>query len=150
MATDGEGGSTRTAASTFAQPHVRLAVETFLLLAGAELTRTLPMPWRVAGLVFSVLAVVQGVRALRAGRAHRRSSRDGLAPTPTGGVLVLVLVLLAAGLTVLQVVMLAAYPLVQEQEDCRERALTRTAMAACDDDLVDRLEELGGISVPRG
>ena len=39
----------------------------------------------------------------------------------------------------------ALWPLVAEQEDCRDRALTRVALERCDDALVDRLEELGGI-----
>lgn len=135
---------------TLNQPHVRLALEMFLLLLGAELTRTLPMPWRLAGLVFSVLALVQGVRALRAVRAFRLGNRDGLPPGPTGGVLVLVGVIVAVVLTVLQVVLLAAYPLVQDQESCRDRALTRTAMERCDDELFDRIEQLGGVNVPAG
>jgi len=137
-------------AGTLNRPHVRLSLEMFLLLLGAELTRTLPMPWRLAGLVFSVLAVVQGVRALRAVRALQRDNRDGLPPGPTGGVLVLVGVVVAVVLTVLQVVLLVAHPLVQDQESCRDRALTRTAMDRCDNELFDRIEELGGVSVPRG
>lgn len=147
MATDGGGGSTTSVASTLNQPHVRLALEMFLLLLGAELTRTLPMPWRLAGLVFSVLALVQGVRALRALRAHRTGKHDGLPPGPTGGVLVLVGVVVAVVLTVVQVVMLVAYPLVQDQESCRDRALTRTAMERCDTELFDRIGQLG-VNVP--
>ncbi|MGJ7440175.1 hypothetical protein [Aquipuribacter sp. MA13-6] len=147
MAADGGSGSTRTVGGTLNQPHVRLALEMFLLLLGAELTRTLPLPWRLAGLVFSVLALVQGIRALRAVRAHRTGNRDGLPPGPTGGVLVLVGVVVAVVLTVVQVAMLAAYPLVQDQESCRDRALTRTALERCDDELFDRIEQLG-VSVP--
>ncbi|WP_380167270.1 hypothetical protein [Jannaschia sp. R86511] len=149
MADDGDSGSTRTTAALLSRPHVRLGLEMLLLVLGAELTRTLPMPWRLAGLVFSVLALVQGVRALRALRAHRRSNRDGLPPGPGAGALIGVGLVVAAGLTVLQVVLLAAYPLVQEQESCRERALTRTALESCDQALFDELEELGGVSVPR-
>ncbi len=147
MATDGGSGSTTSVASTLNQPHVRLALEMFLLLLAAELTRTLPLPWRLAGLVFSVLALVQGARALRAVRAHRKGNHGGLPPGPTGGVLVLVGFVVAVVLTVVQLVMLAAYPLVQDQESCRDRALTRTALDRCDDELFDRIEQLG-VSVP--
>lgn len=141
---DGEGG-TRTAGTALRVPHVRLTLEMALLLLGAELTRTLDLPWRVAGVVFSVLAVVQGVRALRAVRAHRRAHPDVQALGPAGGVLLVLGVVVGVGLTVVQVAMLALWPLVAEQEDCRDRALTRVALERCDDALVDRLEELGGI-----
>lgn len=127
---------------SLSQPHVRLTLEMALLLLGAELTRGLAMPWRVAGLVFSVLAVVQGVRAVRAVRAHRRAHPDLQALGPAGGVLLGLGIAVAVALTLLQVVLLAAWPLVDEQDRCRERALTRVAMERCDEDLLDRVAEL--------
>lgn len=126
------------------QPHVRLTLQMALLLLGAELTRGVAFPWRVAGLVFSVLAVVQGVRALRALRAHRRRHPDVQAFGPAGTVLVGLGVGLGVALTVLQLVLLAALPVVQELDTCRDRALTRVALDRCDEVLLDRLEELTG------
>lgn len=139
MTTEGSG---QALARPLSQPHVRFTLEMALLLLGAELTRGLDLPWRVAGLVFSVLAAVQGIRAIRALSAHRREHRDIQAFGPAGNVLLWFGVVIAVGLTVLQLVLLAATPVVEEQERCRDRALTRTAMEQCDDDLVERLDEL--------
>lgn len=127
------------------EPHARLTIEMALLLLGAELTRGLDLPWRVAGVVFSVLALVQGLRAVAALRRHRRRNPDVQAMGPAGGVLVALGVAVAAGLTVLQLLMLAAWPLVDEQDSCRDRALTRTAVQQCDDALMDRVPQLGGL-----
>ena len=129
------------------EPHARLSLEMALLLLGAELTRGLDLPWRVAGVVFSVLALVQGVRAIVALRRHRRVHPDLQAMGPAGGVLVALGVAVAAGLTVVQVLLLVAYPLVDEQEACRDRALTRTAVEQCDDALMDRVQRLGGLDL---
>lgn len=149
MATDG-AGSTRATGSPLGQPHVRLTLEMALLLLGAELTRTLDLPWRVAGVVFSVLAVVQGVRAIRAVRAHRRAHPDLQAFGPAGGVLLTLGVVVGVGLTLLQVGLLALWPVVREQEECRDRALTRVALERCDEALLDGVEDLLGVSVPAG
>lgn len=130
------------------QPHVRLTIEMVLLLVGAQLCLELPLPWRVAGLVFSLLAVVQGVRAVRALRAHRRAHPDLQAFGPAGGVLLVLGVVVAVSLTVLQVAMLALSPVLLDLERCQDRALTRIAMERCQDQLVDRLEELTGVSAP--
>jgi len=136
--------STRTGARVAAleQPHVRLTLEMALLLLGAELTRTLDLPWRAAGLVFSVLAVVQGVRALLALRARRRAHPDQQAFGPAGSVLLSLGIAVGVGLTVLQIALLVLWPVVGEQEDCRERALTRSALAGCEDRLGEQLEQL--------
>lgn len=127
------------------EPHARLTVETALLLLGAQLTRGLDLPWRVAGIVFSALALVQGVRALGALRRHRLAHPDVQAMGPAGGVLLALGVAVAAALTVLQVLLLAAWPVVSERDECRDRALTRTAAQQCDDALMERLEQLGGL-----
>ena len=137
-------GTTRRALD---EPHARLTVEMALLLLGAQLTRGLDLPWRVAGVVFSVLALVQGVRALAALRRHRRRAPGRAGHGPGGR--------RAAGarawpsrgaLTVLQLVLLAAWPVVAERDSCRDRALTRTAAQECDDALMERLEQqLGGL-----
>jgi hypothetical protein len=129
----------------FDEPHARLTVEMALLLLGAQLTRGLDLPWRAAGLAFSVLALVQGVRAITALRRHRRSHPDVQAMGPTGGVLLALGVAMAAGLTVLQVLMLAFWPVVAEQDACRDRALTRAAGDRCDDALLEQLELLRGV-----
>jgi len=134
-----------TTARALDEPHARLTIEMALLLLGAELTRGLDLPWRVAGIVFSVLALVQGVRATTALRRHRRLHPDVQAMGPAGGVLIGLGIAVAAGLTVLQVVMLAAWPLVEEQDACRARALTRTAVERCDDALLDQVQKLGRV-----
>lgn len=126
------------------QPHVRMTIEFALLLLGAELTRTLPLPWRAAGVLFAAAAVVQGVRALAAGRRARRSDPGGSAPPGVGPVLLAVGVLLAALLLVWHVFLLVLTPVVTDQRECTERALTRTAERACEDRLQDRVSELVG------
>jgi prepilin signal peptidase PulO-like enzyme (type II secretory pathway) len=135
-------------AKALAQPHVRLTIEMLLLLVGAQLCLGLPLPWRVAGLVFSLLALVQGVRAIRALRAHRRTHPDVLAFGPAGGILLGLAVGVAAALTLLQVAMLALSPVLLDLERCQDRALTRIAMDRCQEQLVERLEELTGVSAP--
>lgn len=137
--------STSTTGRSLDEPHSRLTLQMALLLLGAYLTYGLRLPWRAAGIVFSVLAVVQGVRAMTALRRHRRRHPDVQAMGPTGGVLLALGVAVAAGLSVLQLLLLAAWPLVAEQDACRERALTRTADARCDDALLQRLQQLGGL-----
>jgi hypothetical protein len=145
VATQGSGTTTTRVLS---EPHVRLTIEMVLLLVGAQLSLGLDLPWRAAGLVFSALALVQGIRALRALRRHRKEHRDVQAFGPAGGVLLTLGVVVAGGLTLLQVVMLALSPVLVELERCQDRALTRTAMDACQDELVDRLEEITGVSAP--
>ncbi|MFC5380160.1 hypothetical protein [Aquipuribacter nitratireducens] len=137
MSTTGE----RTGAgAALSRPQVRLPLEMGLLLLGAELTRRLELPWSVAGLVFAALALVQGLRALRAmGRARRRGE-DGV--TPFGTAMVAVGVALAGGLLAVQALTLAFYPVVAEHRECTERALTNTARAACDERLQERLDEI--------
>lgn len=141
-------GSGTTKTSALAQPHVRLTLEMMLLLVGAELTRTVALPWRIAGVVFSVLAVVQGVRAVNALRARRREHPDIQAFGPAGSALLGLGIAIGVGLTVLQLVLLAAWPLVVEQEACRDRALTQSALETCEQDLADRLAELSPIRPP--
>lgn len=133
------------AARAFDEPHTRLTIQMALLLLGAQLTRGLDLPWRVAGLVFSLLALVQGARAIAALRRHRRSHPDVQAMGPTGGVLLALGVAVAGGLTVLQVLLLAFWPVVAEQDDCRDRALTRSAAERCDDALLEQLQLLRGL-----
>jgi hypothetical protein len=121
---------------------VRLPLEMGLLLLGAELTRRLELPWGAAGLVFAALALVQGLRAVRALKRARVAGAEGTGPF--GAALVALGVALALGLLVLQAVMLAFYPVVQAHRDCTERALTNTARVACDERLQERLQELTG------
>ncbi|MFC3689383.1 hypothetical protein [Aquipuribacter hungaricus] len=128
------------------EPHSRLTLEMALLLLGAQLAWGLDLPWRVASLVFAVLSLVQGLRALAALRRHRRANPTHQAMGPAGGVLVALGVAVAAAMTLVQVAMLAVWPVVAEQDSCRERALTRTAEARCDDALVDRFQRLGDLA----
>ncbi len=127
-------------AGTFSKPHVRLPLEMGLLLLGAELTRRLELPWALAGLVFAALALVQGVRALRALKRARLAGDEGAGPFGTA--MVALGVALAVGLLAVQALMLAFYPVVGEHRECVAGALTRTAQQACDDRLQERLREL--------
>lgn len=138
MAEQAKGPTVR----AFDEPHTRLTVEMALLLLGAQLTRGLDLPWRVAGIVFSVLALVQGVRAMAALRRHRREHPDVQAMGATGGVLLALGVAVAAGLSVVQLLMLAFWPVVADQDACRDRALTRAAVERCDDALLEQLQVL--------
>lgn len=127
---------------TLSQPHVRLSLEFALLLLGAELTRTLPLPWRAAGVLFAAAALVQGVRALRAGRRARLADPGGSPPVGFGPVLLGVGVMLAGLLLVWHVVLLVLSPVVSDQQRCTERALTRTAQLSCEQQLQDRINGL--------
>lgn len=128
----------------WSKPHVRLTIQFALLLLGAELTRTLTFPWRTAGVVFAAAAVVQGVRALLAGRLARRAEPD--VPAGTGPVLLAVGVAAASMLLVWHVVLIALTPVVTDQERCQGRALTRTAEQLCTDRLEQRVLDLTGLS----
>ena len=128
------------------EPHSRLTLEMALLLLGAR-AHPRPRP-AVAGRRASCSRVARP-RAGRAGAGARCAATAGPTRTcqamgPAGGVL------LgwrrgrrrphrAAGAPARR---LAAGA---EQDACRDRALTRTALERCDDALLDRLEQLGGL-----
>jgi len=113
-----------------------------LLVLAALVTGTLPLPMQAAALLFSVAAIVVGVRALRA--VWRPGLRERLAP-------VLLLGLVFASLLAISFsVMLALWPVQMERQECVSRALTLSARQACEtryqEALVERLEEMTGQS----
>ncbi|MFI2755164.1 hypothetical protein ACGIF2_17180 [Cellulomonas sp. P22] len=95
-----------------------------LLMIATIVVSTLPLPWRAASLVFVVLAIVAGVRALVATRRAR--VRGALTP------MLLVGLAFAGMLSLTLVTMLATWPVQQAHEECLRGALTVSARAGCD------------------
>lgn len=107
----------------------------FALLVFASLVAAgLPLPWQAGALAFSLPAMVVGALALRAIiRARMRR---------------LAAVMLGAGLTMTafmvlgQIGLLALWPVQQDLQECRERALTLSAQEQCQSDFEERVAEL--------
>jgi hypothetical protein len=95
------------------------------LLATVVVT-VLPLPWRLSGLGFGVIALCAGIRLLLDLARLRRAGR------PAGGWLGV-----TAGLAVSAFVLLilggqlAFYPLFAEQQRCSDRAVTHLDAAGC-------------------
>ena len=101
----------------------RLALRFGLLVTAGLVALSLPLPWRVGGLVFLLLGLVTGVLALRA------SAR---ASTGAGPVVVLSLGLVVTALVLgAQLLLLALWPISTDLDRCRASALTDRGARAC-------------------
>jgi hypothetical protein len=109
-----------------------------VLLLALLVVETLPLPWRLSGLGFGVLAIGTGIGLLSDLAALRRGGQ------PANG---WIGVSVGLGLATLMTLMLGSealfYPLVSEQEDCIAGALTHTAQQQCQQTLEQRMTELG-------
>lgn len=95
------------------------------LLATVVVT-VLPLPWRLSGLGFGVIALSAGIRLLVDLARLRRAGRPvGGWPGVAVGLAVSAFVLLVLG------GQLAFYPLFAEQERCSDRAVTHLDAADC-------------------
>lgn len=109
-----------------------------VLLLALLVVETLPLPWRLSGLGFGVLAIGTGIRLLSDLATLRRGGQpaNGWIGASVG-----------LGLATLMTLMLCSealfYPLVSEQEDCIAGALTYTAQQQCQQTLEQRMAELG-------
>lgn len=108
------------------------------LLLAAVLTATFPVPWQVASLAFTVLALVVGLRALVL--AFRGRVRGPMSAMLAGGVAVAAFWLVTSlGMTLL-------WPAYLDRQECLAGALTVTARHQCEnqfqDSLQDRLKNL--------
>ena len=103
------------------------------LMLAAVLTSSFPVPWQAAGLVFTVLALVVGVRALvQAVRAHVRGALTGMLVGGVG---------LSAFWLVVSVAMSMMWPVYLERQDCLAGALTITARQECEAQFEDSMDE---------
>ncbi len=122
----------------------RLVLHFVLLVLAALVTATLPLPLQVAALIFSIAAIIVGVRALRV--VWRPGLRERLAP------LLLLGLAFSALLVVSTSVMLSMWQVQLDHQVCLRRALTIGAREACEvqyqESIERRLEEL--IPRPRG
>jgi len=107
-------------------------------LLAVLVVQLLPLPWRLSGLGFGVLAIWTGVRLLSDLAALHRARQ------PAPGWLA---VSVGLGLTTLVTLLFAAeavlYPLVSEQERCTSAALTHLDQEQCQQTLEQRVSELG-------
>jgi hypothetical protein len=103
------------------------------LVAGVVVT-LLPLPWRLASVVFLVGAVVTGIRALRA--VLRSPLRGGLPAMLAVGLLLTGMVLVGS------LGSLATWSVDADRQACLDGALTRTAEAACERAYQDGLSDL--------
>ena len=105
-----------------------------LLMISSVIVSGLPLPWSAASVVASVAAMVVGVKALT---AAVRLRVQGL---PRAG---LIAGLGLAALTLLmQLVVVASWPLQWEYQQCRAGAITEQGQAACRQELEDRISRL--------
>ncbi|GHS85074.1 hypothetical protein AGMMS50218_01670 [Actinomycetota bacterium] len=102
----------------------RLVTQFGLWMIASIVVGNLRLPWRMAGLVFVVAAIVVGVRAVR--QAWRARLRGALVPLLVAGLSFAVLF----GLSLASVA--AVWSVQVEQQECRQSALTVSAQAACD------------------
>jgi len=100
-----------------------------LCLLASVVASSLPLPWRLGAIVFLVVAVVYGVRALLALAGSAR---------PAQVALVSCLLALGAVLLLAQVAQVIAYPALWERQQCLDAAITESGREACEDDLTDR------------
>ena len=111
-----------------------------LLVLASLIANGLPLPWQAGALAFSLPALVVGVLALRA------VVRAGLRRLPT--------VMLGVGLTMTvfmvigQIGLLALWPVQQDLQECRSRALTLSATEQCQRDFEERISELTRLTNP--
>lgn len=120
--------------------HALVLVRRFavLLLAGL-ICLELDLPWKLAGIPFTGLGVVVGVRATAAVR------RSGL----RGATLPLSVIGLALAAVVLFAHLASAlfYPIVRDHENCLAGANTERARQACQQDYERRLENFGQLGI---
>ncbi len=102
----------------------RLVTQFGLWMIASIVVGNLRLPWRMAGLVFVVAAIVVGVRAVR--QAWRARLRGALVPLLVAGLCFATLF----GLSLAAVT--AVWSVQVEQQECRQSALTVSAQAACD------------------
>lgn len=101
----------------------------------ALLSTALPLPWQAAGAVLSLLAVLLGVRALRAVR--RAGLRRPLMPVVVAGLAVACLYLVSS------LGVLATWPLQTQRQECLDRALTLAARDSCEADFREGIQRFG-------
>lgn len=124
------------AASVGRPTHSRGGAECVLLLIGAEVCRHVDFPFRAAGVVFAVAAMILGVWLMTRRGRPARSRR-----------LSIVMVLgtsLAGVLLIWHVALLVFQPVIGDYERCLGQALTQQAQQSCQDGLRNRFGALGG------
>jgi hypothetical protein len=104
-----------------------------LLTIGVVLATGLPLPWQVLGMALCVVALVQGVRALR---AVLRAGARRMLPAVTIGLSVCALFAVSSASV------LATWPVQVARQECLERALTISARDACEAVYRQTLEDL--------
>ncbi|MBC7290811.1 MAG: hypothetical protein H5T83_05685 [Actinotalea sp.] len=104
-----------------------------LLLAASLVVLMLPLPFQAASVVFSVWAVVVGIRAVVG--AWRAGIRRAAVPLAAG------LVGVALWSTLSMGVQLALWPVLVERQDCLRSALTTSAREACEERYQQQVQE---------
>ena len=117
-------------------------------LVAQLLTDLLPLPWRLTGLGFGLVAGWSGIRVLADLAALRRAGRP-----PRGAVGVIVGLALVTLLAADHLAQLVLYPIVAERDRCAAAALTYLDGEQCEATFRRQLEELqqrvsGGPSRP--
>lgn len=96
-----------------------------LFMFAGLLCLQLPVPWQAAGIAFTGIGLVLGVRALR--RVLAAGMRGSLVVALSLGLGMGTLMLL------LQLAMVAVWPATMELQECRAKALTLKAEQECQD-----------------
>jgi hypothetical protein len=119
-------------ASTRAQLRVFM-----LLLLGALLGSSFPLPWKVLGLLFGLAALTVGILALVG--LVRQKAPALLRISTTVALVASLFLTLGTGAAIL------LWPVTERYEECMATALTSKAQRQCEDDL----RNLGGLLEPR-
>lgn len=104
-----------------------------LLLLGALLGSSFPLPWKVLGLVFSLAALTVGILALVS--LVRQKAPAMLRISTTVGLVASLFLTLGTGAAIL------LWPITERYEQCMATALTSKAQRQCEEDL----RNLGGL-----
>ena len=111
-----------------------------LLVLASLIANGLPLPWQAGALAFSLGALVVGALALRAVlRARMRRM-----PAVMLGVGLSMTVVMVIG----QIGLLALWPVQQDLQECRSRALTLSATEQCQRDFEERISDLTQLPNP--
>jgi hypothetical protein len=107
-----------------------------IMLLALIVVTYLPLPFKLAGIVFGLVTVVLSVRALgRLGQLRRRGGR------PRGQVALSAGMGLASVVTVMLGYEAITYPVAADREQCLAGALTRGAREQCEEQYRERIED---------
>jgi hypothetical protein len=120
--------------SAVSKATARRSLHFFMLLLAAVVTSSLPLPWQVGSLVFVLVAIVVGTRALVL--AWRSGVRGGVLFALGAGIAMAGMVALA------MTTLLAVWPQQMERQRCLATAVTISATQRCEAEFQESISRL--------